>query len=284
MNYFLMKKNFNLKEYDFDVLINPRLTKREQYLLNIFIDNAQKNDKFTEISYTLDLFKTDYMQLIEEIENIKKKSISIVMTFKGEHIRRIFINFFETIVFENNKIIYKLSNEFSIAKNSDNFYNRIQLLTVIQLDKFSFYNFIKIILKKYIFEKEIIFDISLEELKDILQIPQNQYTRFYDLENKILKPLLNDLNKLYMPVYFEKIKSSIGKGSKITGIKVKCINTFFIEVNSDTNRLLKEFAENIDDFFIAYDNIFYYRKTHNYEETKKYVELNIDSIFLPTQV
>ena len=39
----------------------------------------------------------------------------------------------------------------------------------------------------------------------------DKYTRFYDLENKVLKPLLSDLNKINLPVYVEKIKKKSGE-------------------------------------------------------------------------
>ena len=115
-------------------------------------------------------------------------------------------------------------------------------------------------------------------MKDALEIPQNKYTRFYDLEYKVLKPLLSDLNRIDLPVYIQKIKDKKGKGSRIIGVKLKIINLLYISIDKDTNKLLREFSKNIENFVIAYENIFLYRKTHTYEECKKYIEDNIDNL------
>lgn len=278
MYYFFMKRNFNLSHYDFDVLINPRLTKKEQEILNIFLDYSEKEKKYTEIQYDFKLFKVTYDDLIEIIDKIKKKSISIKMKSEDNQSRVLFINFFEIIFFEDNKIVYKLGREFSIAKTRDNFFSRINLLAVLKFRNIHFYSFLKLILKYYEFKKEIIFELNLDELKEYLSIPKDKYTRFYDLESRVLKPLLSDLNKMNLPTYIEKIKSSKGKGSKITGIRVKFINLLFIELDNDTNNFLRKFAENIDNFVNAYDNIFLYRKTHTSEETEEYIKENIENI------
>lgn len=278
MYYFLMDRNFNLDKYDFDVSFTPRLIKVERELLNIFLDNVNRNTEYTEIKYSSEIFKLPYNDLISLVQDIKKKSLCIQMSLDGQIFRTLFINFFDVIFFEEEKIIYKLSHEFSIAGNSNNFFNRINLIAFLRFDNLYFYSFLKIILKNYKFTKEIIFELSLEELKDALEIPQNKYTRFYDLEYKVLKPLLSDLNRIDLPVYIQKIKDKKGKGSRIIGVKLKIINLLYISIDKDTNKLLREFSKNIENFVIAYENIFLYRKTHNYQECKTYIEENIDNL------
>ncbi len=49
-------------------------------------------------------------------------------------------------------------------------------------------------------------------------------------------------------------------------------------VNSDTNMLIKEFNDYIDDFAIAYNNIYSYRKLHDLEDTRSYIKANLDNI------
>ena len=276
MYYFFMDRNFNLDKYDFDVNFSPRLTKAERDLLNIFLDNVDKKNEYTELNYDFNLFKLSYFELIENIKSIKKKSLSIEMRLDGQLFRILFINFFDVIFFEEEKVIYKLGHEFSIAGNSDNFFNRINLLSFLKFENTHFYSFLKIILKNYKFTKEINFELSLEELKNHLSIPMDKYTRFYDLENKILKPLLSDLNKINLPVYVEKIKKKSGKGSRVIGVKLKIINLLYVSIDKDTNKLLREFSEHIEDFSTAYDNIFLIRKTHTIEECRKYIQENFD--------
>lgn len=278
MYYFLMDRNFNLDKYDFDVSFTPRLIKVERDLLNIFLDRADKNTEYTEIKYSSEIFKLPYNDLISLVQDIKKKSLCIQMSLDGQIFRTLFINFFDVIFFEEEKIIYKLSHEFSIAGNSNNFFNRINLIAFLKFDNLHFYNFLKKIMKNYKFKKEITFELTLEELKEVLSIPQNRYTRFYDLEYKVLKPFLIELNKMSMPTYIEKIKETKGKGSRIIGIKVKVINLFYMLIDNDTNKLLREYAKYIDNFVVAYENVFLYRKVHTYEECKKYIEENLDNL------
>ena len=72
MYYFFMDRNFNLDKYDFDVNFSPRLTKAERDLLNIFLDNVDKKNEYTELNYDFNLFKLSYFELIENIKSIKK--------------------------------------------------------------------------------------------------------------------------------------------------------------------------------------------------------------------
>lgn len=278
MYYFFMDRNFNLDKYDFDIIFTPKLTKTERELLNLFLKNSDKTLEFTELKYSLELFKISYEDLIEKVKDIKRKSLCIQMKLEGKVVRTLFINFFDVIFFENEKVIYRLSHEFSIAENSNNFFNRINLIAFLQFDNHHFYGFLKLILKNYKFIREIYFELSLDELKKQLSIPQNKYTRFYDLENKILKPLLFDLNKMDLPVYIEKVKENKGKGSRIIGVKIKFLNLLYISIDKDVNKLLKEFSDYVDNFPIAYDNIFLLRKTHTYEECKNYIQNHLDGL------
>lgn len=278
MYYFFMDRNFNLDKYDYDVSFSPKLIKAERDLLKIFLDNVNKNSEYTEIKYNPEIFTVPYNEVINLVQDIKKKSLSIKMSLDGEIFRTLFINFFDVIFFEEGKVIYKLSHEFSIAGNSNNFFNRINLIAFLKFDNLHFYNFLKKIMKNYKFKKEITFELTLEELKEALSIPQNKYTRFYDLEYKVLKPFLVELNKLYLPTYIEKITETRGKGSRIRGVKVKIINLFYMSIDNDTNKLLREYSEYIENFVTAYENIFLYRKVHTYEECKKYIEENLDNL------
>ena len=99
MYYFFMDRNFNLDKYDFDVNFSPRLTKAERDLLNIFLDNVDKKNEYTELNYDFNLFKLSYFELIENIKSIKKKSLSIEMRLDGQLFRILFINFFDVIIY-----------------------------------------------------------------------------------------------------------------------------------------------------------------------------------------
>ena len=87
MYYFFMDRNFNLDKYDFDVNFSPRLTKAERDLSNIFLDNVDRKNEYTELNYDFNLFKLSYFELIENIKSIKKK-VEILSLNKGNINRR----------------------------------------------------------------------------------------------------------------------------------------------------------------------------------------------------
>ncbi len=278
MYYFLKKENFNLDKYDFDVNITPRLTKRELDILAIFLEKFKVEENYTEVEFDSKLFKEDKEKLKKTINNINKKAISIYIYEDGAELTSIYFNIFDIVVFEGNKIIYKLSEELRLSYDLGNFFSRIRILTIIQFKSTYSYRFFKLISRTLSPKKEWILKFSMDELRDKLGLEDGIYTRFYDFENKVLKPVIKDVESFSPHIYYKKIYSKKGKGSKIIGVELHIINAYHMVVNSDTNMLIKEFNDYIDDFAIAYNNIYSYRKLHDLEDTRSYIKANLDNI------
>jgi len=123
-------------------------------------------------------------------------------------------------------------------------------------------------------------DFSLKEMKKILNISDNNYNRYYDLENKVLNPIIKDIECGEIGIWFEKIKKNDLKTSRVTGIRIHYSNLYHIEVHRDTNEILKTFASYIEDFTEAYELVYSYRKLKTFKETSDYVKNNLPDIFL----
>lgn len=279
MYYFLKKENFNLDIYDFDIDILPRFTKSEQKIFKFLLELLNKENEYTEIVYENKLLKISFEKFKETINNILKKTINMCIFKDSLEITSFSFNIFDIVVFEDKKIIYKFSREIILAQEYGNIYNRLFLIAILMFENKYSYNFLKILLKNLRAEKEITLEFTLDEFRHILGVPHNKYTRFYDLETKILNPIIKDLEVSETYIQFIKIKSNKRKGSKITGIKIFTTNSFYMEINRDTNILLKEYASKVEDFSIAYKNIYSYRKTHNLDETTEFINKNIELIF-----
>ena len=50
MYYFLKDANFNLENYEFDVEVNPKFTKKEQIFLKEFIDNYSSEKEYSMLN------------------------------------------------------------------------------------------------------------------------------------------------------------------------------------------------------------------------------------------
>ena len=279
MYYFLKKEDFHIEKYDFDIDISPRLTKKEQEILNLFLTCFDLEKEYSEFVFNFKPLNLTIKEFKKHIYSMNKKVISVSIYEGEKELTSLYFNLFDIVVFQEDKVIYKLSEELRLAHNYGNFFNRFNILAILRFKSIYSYNLFKLFLKNISPKKEFEFELNLFDLKKILNIPENKYKRFYDFEAKVLKPILKDLELFTPHIYIEKIKSQKGKGSKITGIKFHAINPFHIEVSKDTNLLLKEFTGYIEDFSIAYENVYSYRKTHSLLDTRNYILQNIDTVF-----
>ncbi len=280
MYYFLKKKDFNLDKYDIDVVVKPHLTKKEQDLFVFLLNRYKVKNEYSEIA--LEKFNLPKEKLITLLNSISKKNITITIIQDSKIISHIVFNFFNFFVIEGNNFIYKFTREIDLSYSNGNLYNRCNLLGLLKYKSPYTYDFYRHFIKIVPTEKRIKKVLSILELKKILKIPEDKYTRFYDFEAKVLKPLIKDFEDFgiyHFSISYDKIKSKEGKGNRIDHIQFNVTNAYFIEVNQDTNTLLKEYYEYIDDFSYAYNTIYNYRKMFTFDETKAYIENNLNDIF-----
>lgn len=79
-------------------------------------------------------------------------------------------------------------------------------------------------------------------------------------------------------VYFNKIKNSLAKTSRINAIEIHYKNFTIGLLHKDTNEIIKKYSNIIEDFAKAYEIIYNYRKFNSMEATLKYIEENKESL------
>ena len=271
MYYFLKNKNFNLENYDFDISCNPRLTLKEHDFFNTLVENYSMDKDFSEAK--IKNLKYSEKELKKLIENINKKSIFCQIFQESTTISSFYFNIFDIVAIEDNKLIYKFSKEIFLSYKRGNFYNRINILAFLRFKLYHTKHILKVISRENTSHGYI--EYSLEEFKKLLNISTDKYLRYYDFEQKILKPLTKDIELAHMHINFEKIKNDKQKTSRIIGVRLNYTNSYHVELHKSTNRILKEFAENINDFAKAYEIVYDYRKIHSEEDTSNYIKENL---------
>jgi len=271
MYYFLRNKDFNLEEYDFDINCCPRLTLKEHKLFDKLLENYSFSNDFSEIE--ISTLKYSDEELHKIIENINKKSIFCQIFQNKLNISQFYFNIFDIAVFEENKLIFRFSKEINLVYKRGNFYSRINILAFLRFKLCHTKYIFKIILREN--KREGFIEYSIDEFKKLINISKDKYIRYYDLEQKILNPLIKDIEFGDVLLNFEKIKNNNLKTSRIIGIRLNFTNIYHLEIHKSTNYILKKFAENINDFSRAYEMIYDYRKIHTEEETLNYIRENI---------
>lgn len=275
MYYFLKSENFNLEEYDFDIQCNPRFTKKEHDVFSKFVSNFRVDQDFSEFAEKE--LKMDKDEIQKTIHNLTKKTIYCCIFKENVEISKFYFNIFDIVVSEENKIIYKFSNELRLTKKKGSFYSRINVLAFLQFK----YSYTKEIFKAILRpnKRKGYIEYTLDEIKELLEIAPDKYNRYYDLENKVFNPTIKDIEFGEINIWYEKIKNSNLKNSRITGVRIHFVNIYHVEVHRAVNEILKINADYIDDFTQAYEIIYSYRKIHTSKETIDYVKNNLETIF-----
>lgn len=276
MYYFLKNKDFNLEEYDFGINCSPRLTIKEHEFFNKLIEKYSSDKDFSEIE-TKNL-KYSERELKQLIESINKKSIFCQIFQGNKTISSFYFNIFDIVAIEDNMLIYKFSKEIVLSHKRGNFYNRINMLAFLRFKLQHTKHILKVISREN--KGHGYLEYSIEEFKKLLNISEDKYLRYYDFEQKILKPLAKDIELAHMLIDFEKIKNDKQKTSRIIGIRLNYTNSYHVEIHKSTNTILKKFAKDINDFAKAYELIYDYRKIHSEEATINYITENLKTLNL----
>ena len=108
MYYFLKNKDFNLGEYDFDIVCTPRFTKKEQMGFDWFVNSFAVNKEFCE--FNEDKLKMTEAEIQKEIHNLTKKTIYCRIFKENIEISKSYFNIFDIVVIESGKVIYNFNS------------------------------------------------------------------------------------------------------------------------------------------------------------------------------
>lgn len=273
MYYFLKKCDFNLENYDFDIEFSTRLTKKEQNLLKVLLNNFSEDKEFSEVELSSLSFKEDDVKKI--IEGVMKKTFNCNFRTKTSSVSTFYFNIFNIVAFESGKLIYDFSDGVKRSFKQHNIFSRVGIRSHIYFTNPSTKIIYNIVLKENKHKGYI--DFLITDLKKLLGMTENSYPRFYDFETKVLKPISRDIEISENFIWFEKIKE-VGS-TRITKVRLHYNNIYHVNLHRETNNLLRVYAESIEDFSLAYDNIYQHLKENNLEITSKFLEDNKSTFF-----
>lgn len=272
MYYFLKNKDFDLENYDFDIEYLPRFTKKEKEILLLLLKNHNNQEEYS----VLKLSGHGFENIEKTLTSLMKKIIYCNISKKKEKISSLYFQIFEFIILENKEIVYKFSNEILKANKEGNFYSRIHLLGFLKFRHEYTGELFKVILKQL--KKEGTLTYPLDDFKKLLKIDALNYERYYNFEQKVLKPIAKDMEEAGVILYFKKIKNSLAKTSRINAIEIHYKNFTISQLHKDTNEIIRKYSNIIEDFAKAYEIIYNYRKFNSMEATLKYIEENKESL------
>lgn len=273
---------------DFDV--NPKLSKKNIKLINYIMK------KFKKIKNNNLIFSTEEIKLYsnynstEEIYNDFYSLYQKKISFKGLKNENISIygNFqiLNSIVIKDKQIFITLSKEIIDAFSPKGFFYKYQLRNLIKLKKKNTIIFYKEIIMKLLSKEES--DIKLDYLKNLFSIDKESYTRFFDFERYVLKPIFSELSFIdEFNVSYEKIKSGQNKTNKILGLKFKIGNKKDKEKEELIKEIISLIKDEIYDFKFVYkviskgiDNYGFEYIKENALLSKRYPKKNFDAFLL----
>lgn len=270
LNFYKEKVDFS----DLNIVFSKKITAIEKKIIYYLFIQWEKSDKsvlITEISQdkiskTLDL---DLEKIQYNLEKICNKRI--FYTFHDKENKLVKGNFpiINSYFIKNQSIFMTLSEELKESYEHNNFFGLLNIRGLLLFEYQHSNTLFLYILNSIKEESEGYISFTLEDFKKLLDI-ENLYERFYDLERKVLIPVIEDLNKYsnYL-INYQKEKKSDSKTSKITNIKIHYINRNLKEIKNQTNFLLSLGKNNINDFSYLYEIIYSSLKVHGYDYVYK---------------
>jgi hypothetical protein len=290
MNSLAYIPNFSdeIDHIDFDVI--PKLSRKNIKLINYIIKKFKKT-KNSSLIFSIEEIKIFYNynssdEIYDDFCSLYQKKI-IFKGLKNENITiRGNFQILNSLVMKDRQIFITLSKEIIDSFNPKGFFYKYQLRNLIKLKKKNTIIFYKEIVMKLINKEES--DIKLDYLKELFSIDKESYTRFFDFEKYVLKPIFNELSFIdEFNIVYEKIKSGNNKTNKILGLKFKIGNKQDKEKEELIKEIISLIKDEISDFKFVYKIISKGIENYGFEYikenallSKKYPKKNFDTFLL----
>ncbi|WP_291256291.1 replication initiation protein [Fusobacterium sp.] len=252
--------------------INVRTSRLEDKIFQIILEKIKKNIEKNEKEYTILTFKQEEFEVEEKeieqgLKGLMNKGLKLSY-LDGEK---------ENVVSFNYVAGYQKINETftifvvpsiinSFTKNS--FEYGISLRTFFYLRKKIVIKFMNLLIKNIEQDREI--EIELEELKDLLEISNDSYERFFDFEKNILKPLVEKLNTFSnFTIKYDKIKKGENKNNKVIGIRFTIHNIEIEKNRGETNYLIQIIKNMVQDYRDIWEEVNASIQNYGFESTKR---------------
>lgn len=259
--------------HDIFVDLKIRTSKIENMIFQIIlekilenIDELEKNgSKELKIEFQLEKFSLEEIQL--GLKGLMSKGVDITY-YKEESKNEISFNYITSYRRESNNFFICIPCNIIRCFRKNIFEYDISLRTFFYLRKKAIINFFNILIKDIEQTKSI--EISLEELKDIFEISEDAYERFFDFDKNILKPLIEKINTYSnFTIEYEKIKKGENKNNKVIGIKFNIHNIELEKNRGESNYLTQIIKNMITDYQSIWESINISIQHYGFESTKR---------------
>lgn len=262
----------NKKKYGKLIInVNKKISKSEKdflkFLFSKFINNQDKliNIELNEVGKYYD-YKTSII-LFDFLEKLSQKRISYFFENSKNFGSFPIISSF---LLEENILNITISEEIVESRKLNTFYSMINPLSLVYFkNSHSHTIFLEIINSNNYDREEGELEFSLEQFKTLLNL-NNLYSRFYDMERKVINPIIEDFN-LYSnyKLNITKIKNGDSKISKIIKLKISYFDNKLKEIRSITNGLINMSKGKISNYDYVFNLISNSIKLEGYEYVLK---------------
>lgn len=252
--------------------INVRTSRLEDKIFQIILEKIKKNIEKNEKEYTILTFKQEEFEVEEKeieqgLKGLMNKGLKLSY-LDGEKENTVSFNYVAGYqkINETFTIFVVPSIINSFTKNS--FEYGISLRTFFYLRKKIVIKFMNLLIKNIEQDREI--EIELEELKDLLEISNDSYERFFDFEKNILKPLVEKLNTFSnFTIKYDKIKKGENKNNKVIGIRFTIHNIEIEKNRGETNYLIQIIKNMVQDYRDIWEEVNASIQNYGFESTKR---------------
>ncbi|MCQ8212227.1 replication initiation protein [Cetobacterium somerae] len=244
----------DLKISNQNINIDKRTSKLENTIFLNILSKLENNIEENIILETNDFKKLSSQDIQVGLQGLMGKYISYSYTDSDNN--SVFTTFPHISFFTQTKDIFYISVPPMIinAFKKNSVENFISLKTFFYFRKKSSHNFFNLVLKNS--SENINLLLTIDELKEIFNVKDESYDRFFDFEKALLKPLVENINSYsnYTLIY-NKIKKGESKNNKVTAIEFILKNNSIIEKSAETNYLIQLIKSNVKDYKKIWESI-----------------------------
>ena len=237
-----------------NIIFNTRTSKIENTIFLNILNKVNNDLKETIILESKEFKKLDAQNIIEALNGLMTKYISY--SFIDEYDKNTFSQFPHISYFSKIDDVFYITIPPMIvnAFKKNSIESFLSLKTFFYFRQKSSHNFFNLVLKNS--SENINLVLSIEELKNIFNVKEDAYDRFFDFEKALLKPLVENINSYsnYTLIY-NKIKKGESKNNKVTAIEFILKNNSLIEKSAETNYLIQLIKSNIEDYKKIWESI-----------------------------